>query len=155
MVVQRQQGLDYRRSSYQITYPDSSDKKDGSQSVCLESRYVIVKFAAGNLFAGRFGETIGTSGGTVYFGRPFTARPTALRLWCKYSGGTINRYQDNAPAEVAKVTMTRPPCESPSAPGITRLMAAMQIARFLSTLRTSPPSWISPQTLLPLPSAKR
>ena len=63
---------------------------------------MIVKFAAGNLFAGRFGETIGTSGGTVYFGRPFTARPTALRLWCKYSGGTINRYQDNAPAEVAK-----------------------------------------------------
>ena len=89
-------------SSYQITYPDTSDKKDGNQSVCLESRYVIVKFAAGNLFAGRFGETIGTSGGTVYFGRPFTARPTALRLWCKYSGGTINRYQDNAPAEVAK-----------------------------------------------------
>ena len=89
-------------SSYQITYPDTSDKKDGNQSVCLESRYVIVKFAAGNLFAGRFGETIGTSGGTVYFGRPFTARPTAMRLWCKYSGGTINRYQDNAPAEVAK-----------------------------------------------------
>ena len=89
-------------SSYQITYPDSSDKKDGSQSVCLESRYVIVKFAAGNLFAGRFGETIGTSGGTVYFGRPFTARPTALRLWCKYSGGAINRYQDNAPSEVKK-----------------------------------------------------
>lgn len=89
-------------SSYQITYPDTSDKKDGNQSVCLESRYVIVKFAAGNLFAGRFGETIGTSGGTVYFGRPFTARPTALRLWCKYSGGIINRYQDNAPSEVAK-----------------------------------------------------
>ncbi|MGM9781682.1 MAG: PCMD domain-containing protein [Candidatus Cryptobacteroides sp.] len=89
-------------SSYQITYPDTSDKKDGNQSVCLESRYVIVKFAAGNLFAGRFGETIGTSGGTVYFGRPFTARPTAMRLWCKYSGGTINRYQDNAPSEVAK-----------------------------------------------------
>ena len=89
-------------SSYQITYPDTSDKKDGNQSVCLELRYVIVKFAAGNLFAGRFGETIGTSGGTVYFGRPFTARPTAMRLWCKYSGGTINRYQDNAPAEVAK-----------------------------------------------------
>lgn len=78
-------------SSYQITYPDTGDKKDGNQSVCLESRYVIVKFAAGNLFCGRFGETIGTSGGTVYFGRPFTARPTAMRLWTKYSSGKINR----------------------------------------------------------------
>lgn len=88
-------------SSYQITYPDASDKMDGSQSVCLESRYVIVKFAAGNLFCGRFGETIGTSGGTVYFGRPFTARPSAMRLWTKYSGGTINRV-GNGPSGVQK-----------------------------------------------------
>ncbi|MGM9766156.1 MAG: DUF4493 domain-containing protein [Candidatus Cryptobacteroides sp.] len=86
-------------SSYQITYPDTGDKKDGNQSVCLESRYVIVKFAAGNLFCGRFGETIGTSGGTVYFGRPFTARPTAMRFWAKYSSGKINRV-GNGPAGV-------------------------------------------------------
>ena len=85
--------------SYQITYPDTGDKKDGNQSVCLESRYVIVKFAAGNLFCGRFGETIGTSGGTVYFGRPFTARPTAMRFWAKYSSGKINRV-GNGPAGV-------------------------------------------------------
>lgn len=84
-------------SSYQITYPDESDKKEGSRSVCLESRYVVVKFAAGNLFCGRFGKTIGTSGGTVYFGRPFTARPTAMRLWVKYSGGKIDRIQSGVP----------------------------------------------------------
>lgn len=86
-------------SSYQITYPDASDKMDGAQSVCLESRYVIVKFAAGNLFCGHFGTTIGTSGGTVYFGRPFTARPTAMRFWAKYSSGKINRV-GNGPAGV-------------------------------------------------------
>lgn len=86
-------------SSYQITYPDASDKMDGAQSVCLESRYVIVKFAAGNLFCGHFGATIGTSGGTVYFGRPFTARPTAMRFWAKYSSGKINRV-GNGPAGV-------------------------------------------------------
>ena len=86
-------------SSYQITYPDTGDKQDGNQSVCLESRYVIVKFAAGNLFCGRFGATIGTSGGTVYFGRPFTARPTAMRFWAKYSSGKINRV-GNGPAGV-------------------------------------------------------
>ena len=78
-------------SSYQITYPDTEDKRDGSQSVCLESRYVIVKFAAGNLFCGRFGVVNGIEGGTVYFGRPFTARPTAMRFWAKYSSGKINR----------------------------------------------------------------
>ena len=89
-------------SSYQITYPDTGDKQDGNQSVCLESRYVIVKFAAGNLFCGRFGATIGTSGGTVYFGRPFTARPTAMRFWAKYSSGTVNRRDDSAPSEIQK-----------------------------------------------------
>ena len=51
---------------------------------------MILKFAAGNIFSGSFGETIGTSGGTVYFGRPFTARPTALRFWMKYSTNKVN-----------------------------------------------------------------
>lgn len=89
-------------SSYQITYPDASDKMDGAQSVCLESRYVIVKFAAGNLFCGHFGTTIGTSGGTVFFGRPFTARPSAMRFWAKYSSGPVNRRASNAPDEIQK-----------------------------------------------------
>ena len=89
-------------SSYQITYPDASEKMDGAQSVCLESRYVIVKFAAGNLFCGHFGATIGTSGGTVFFGRPFTARPSAMRFWAKYSSGPVNRRASNAPDEIQK-----------------------------------------------------
>ena len=75
---------------------------DGEQSVCLESRYVIVKFAAGNLFCGHFGATIGTSGGTVFFGRPFTARPSAMRFWAKYSSGPVNRRASNAPDEIQK-----------------------------------------------------
>ena len=89
-------------SSYQITYPDASDKMDGAQSVCLESRYVIVKFAAGNLFCGHFGATIGTSGGTVFFGRPFTARPAAMRFCAKYSSGPVTRRASNAPDEIQK-----------------------------------------------------
>lgn len=84
-------------SQYAICYPDASDHKEGSQSVCLQSRNVIIKFAAGNLFSGHFGETIGTKGGTVFFGRPFTARPTALRLWLKYTGGVINFDSGNVP----------------------------------------------------------
>ena len=85
-----------------ICYPDASDYKEGTQSVCLQSRWVVVKFAAGNLFSGHFGDLIGTTGGTVYFGRPFTARPTALRLWVKYSGGVINRESGNVPSDGKK-----------------------------------------------------
>ena len=84
-------------SKYAICYPDTGDYKDGRQSVCLNSQYVVVKFAAGNLFSGHFGKTIGTSGGTVYFGRPFTARPTGLRFWMKYSGGIINHADSGVP----------------------------------------------------------
>lgn len=84
-------------SKYAICYPDTEDYKDGNQSVCLNSQYVVVKFAAGNLFSGHFGKTIGTSGGTVYFGRPFTARPTGLRFWMKYSGGIINHADSGVP----------------------------------------------------------
>lgn len=80
-------------SKYVITYPDTDTKMDGNQSVCLTSLNAIIKFAAGNIFSGRFGETIieslSKSGGTVYFGRPFTARPTKLRFWAKYSTGKI------------------------------------------------------------------
>ncbi|MGN0202452.1 MAG: DUF4493 domain-containing protein [Candidatus Cryptobacteroides sp.] len=86
-------------SSSVICYPDQTNYKEGTQSMCLQSRYVVLKFAAGNLFSGRFGELIGTKGGTVYFGRPFTARPTGLRLWVKYSGGLVN-YLGDAPSEL-------------------------------------------------------
>ncbi len=89
-------------SSSVICYPDASDKKEGAQAACLQSRWVVVKFAAGNLFSGRFGELIGTSGGTVFFGRPFTARPTAMRFWMKYSGGVINCDSGNVPADGKK-----------------------------------------------------
>ena len=77
-------------SSYSITNPDGNDKVEGNYSVCLESQYVIVKFAAGNIFVGEFGKVIGTSGGTVNFGRPFTLRPRKLSLWLKYENGQID-----------------------------------------------------------------
>ena len=76
---------------YVITVVDTSEKIDGKQSARLQSTWAVVKFAAGNLFTGSFGGLVGTTGGIVNFGRPFTARPTALRLWMKYSTGKINR----------------------------------------------------------------
>lgn len=72
-----------------ICAPDTGTKVEGSQSACLQSQYAIVKFAAGNLFTGYFAGLVGTTGGMVNFGRPFTARPTALKFWAKYKGGLI------------------------------------------------------------------
>jgi hypothetical protein len=34
---------------------------------------------------------VGTEGGKVNFGRPWTTRPTALKLYCKFTTGEINR----------------------------------------------------------------
>lgn len=74
---------------YIIATTDTSDYKEGTQSARLQSAFAVVKFAAGNLFSGKFGQVIGTSGGTVYFGRPFVGRPTKLRFWAKYSTGKV------------------------------------------------------------------
>lgn len=74
-----------------ICMPDSDvpSGSKGVQSALLQSQYAIVKFAAGNLFTGYFAGLVGTTGGKVNFGRPFTARPTAIRFWAKYVGGKI------------------------------------------------------------------
>ena len=55
-----------------ITVPDNSDKKDGDRSVICQSAYAVVKFAAGNIFAGSWNGMVGTKGGKVLFGRPLT-----------------------------------------------------------------------------------
>lgn len=80
-----------------ICAPDKSEKHDGNQSACLSSTWALVKFAAGNLFSGYFAGLVGTKGGKVAFGRAFTGRPTALKVWVKYSTGKINRI-DSTPA---------------------------------------------------------
>jgi hypothetical protein len=70
----------------------STDCHEGSYSAKLTSQGVFgIKIAAGNIFTGSYGSTnISTQSGTVYFGRPFTARPTALHGWYKYNCGTID-----------------------------------------------------------------
>lgn len=66
----------------------------GNYSAKLESKFAnmagIGKFAAGNLFVGRYVSTVGTNG-IVSFGRKFMARPVALRFWLKYNCGDIDR----------------------------------------------------------------
>jgi hypothetical protein len=73
-----------------ITTVDTGDKKDGNQSVLCKNNSIVGMLTAGNLFTGQFAGLVGTSGGKVNFGRPWTSRPTALRIWCKYQTGKIN-----------------------------------------------------------------
>ncbi len=65
----------------------------GSYSAKLESKFVgigtIGKFAAGNLFVGEFKRVDGTNG-VLDFGKPFTARPTKLKGYYKYTTAPIN-----------------------------------------------------------------
>ena len=67
-----------------ITYVDTDEKVDGKQSVRAQTSQMAGILAAGNLFTGQFAGLVGTSGGKVNFGRPWTTRPTALKLYCKY-----------------------------------------------------------------------
>ena len=62
---------------------------EGEHSLLMASAYVVIKFAAGNVFSGEYYKTIGTSGGVIRLGRPFTARPRSLVLKLKYKGGII------------------------------------------------------------------
>lgn len=92
-------------STYSITIPDTEDYAEGKASVKLMSQYVIIKFAAGNVFSGEYYKTIGTSGGIVRMGRPFTLRPRKLSFKVKYRCGkvsekTLGGYPDGDPVKV-------------------------------------------------------
>ena len=92
-------------SKYAITMPELEDVYEGQSSAKLKSEYVIIKFAAGNLFSGEYYKTIGTSGGVVRLGRPFTLRPRKLKLHLKYNCGVITEKTfsdkpENDPVEV-------------------------------------------------------
>lgn len=73
-----------------ITVIDTNDKVHGNQSVCAQTSEMVGILAAGNLFTGQFAGLVGTEGGKVNFGRPWTSRPTALRIWCKYTTDKID-----------------------------------------------------------------
>ena len=75
---------------YIITDIDKSDYMDGTQSVKCVNSSAAGLLTAGNLFTGHFVGLVGSEGGKVNFGRPWTSRPSALKLWCKYSTGKIN-----------------------------------------------------------------
>lgn len=78
-----------------ITVVDESDKIDGNRSVVGVNGSFGSLLTAGNLFTGQFVGLVGTEGGKVNFGRPWTSRPSALKIWCKYSTGKIDCLNNN------------------------------------------------------------
>lgn len=68
------------------TYVDEGGRRFAN----LQSKYIVIKFAAGNIFTGKYVETDGTNG-VLSFGRPFNSFPTKLRFEYKYKTSPINR----------------------------------------------------------------
>lgn len=73
-----------------ITTIDKDSKVDGKQSVCAQTSQMAGILAAGNLFTGQFAGLVGTEGGMVNFGRPWTTRPVAMKLYCRYTTSNID-----------------------------------------------------------------
>lgn len=92
-------GSTYMNMGDPIAVPDEdvpAGSAGGAKSAKLSSKWVVVKLAAGNLFAGEFGSVdMASMGGTVKFGRPFTGRPTHFTGRFKYTCGEIDKYKDN------------------------------------------------------------
>lgn len=80
-------------ASLVISESDASTYAEGTKSAKLSGKQIkiltIDKVAPGNLFSGSFVATVGTKGGKVNFGRPFTARPSAMKVAYKYTCGAI------------------------------------------------------------------
>ena len=73
-----------------ITTVDKQNKVDGKQSVCAVTSQMAGILAAGNIFTGQFAGLVGTEGGKVNFGRPWSTRPAAIKLHCRYTTSNID-----------------------------------------------------------------
>jgi hypothetical protein len=95
--------------SKNITQSSTDYVHTGSYSIKLESQFVGVgifgKFAAGNVFVGKYLDTDGTDG-ILGWGRSFTGRPKALRAWVKYTPAAITDASTN-PDGAAKGDMDK------------------------------------------------
>ena len=64
---------------------------EGKHAAKLESKKVIVAFAAASLYTGTFGDVVMSSmSATVNFGQPFTSRPIALHGYYQYTPKPID-----------------------------------------------------------------
>ena len=85
--------------SYNVTTSTESPKVSGNYAAKLESKYIVIKFAAASLYVGKFKELVGTKGAKLDWGAPFTTRPTALKGWMQYAPKAIDRTGSSLPAD--------------------------------------------------------
>lgn len=93
-----------------LTSQDSSIKHGGSYSAKLESKKATVsgigKFAAGNIFIGKYLATDVTDG-VLGWGRPFNDRPTAVKVWVRYEPKVVDNVKSNNADDVKSGDMDR------------------------------------------------
>lgn len=77
---------------------DAAYVHSGSKAARLESKYIVIKFAAASLYTGSFIELVGTKGAKLNWGVPFASRPTALKGYMQYEPASVNRTSSSAPA---------------------------------------------------------
>lgn len=71
----------------------SDDTATGTgKSVQMQTKWLVMKLAAGNLFAGDF--AVDGTHGILTLGREFSAFPSAVRMYCKYTTSKITRALD-------------------------------------------------------------
>lgn len=78
---------------------DAAYVHGGSKAARLESKYIVIKFAAASLYTGSFIELVGTKGAKLNWGVPFASRPTALKGYMQYEPAAVDRTSTSAPAE--------------------------------------------------------
>ena len=79
------------------TFGDSGTTQETSHVVSgsaakLKSQYIVIAFAAGNLYTGNFGAIDGL-GAELYWGTPFAGRPMALKGYYDYAPAKIDNVE--------------------------------------------------------------
>jgi len=64
--------------------------EDGRTYANLQSKFIVIKFAAGNIFTGSYLKTDG-SNGILSLGRPFNGYPSKLQFDYTYKSSTVNK----------------------------------------------------------------
>lgn len=76
-------------ASQNITTQDGTIHVEGNYSLKLASTSIYGTFAAGNVFSGKFLGTESLTKGILGWGRSCTSRPTALKVWVRYTPGSV------------------------------------------------------------------
>ncbi len=75
--------------------PTSETCNGSGKAVSLETKWVVMKLASGNIFTGSYVRTDGTNG-VLSFGREFKSFPSKLRINYKYTSATIDKIGEDA-----------------------------------------------------------